>query len=352
MRWVRAHLSEADAERQGVSCRDHRGNARADMMAHQCALSMVDPSIVREREIALELLQVCQMTQALVQLAVLTADHTAAAGNGPRVQRTWRRMQRQPRPPIAARQVDVQAPHPPFPAGLHDVERHGDEVACRRCNRRAARSRWHNLLWRPCEATQPVDGQWTIPDLTPPPWQWHRSRHVLVVAAGVCECLRCGGQVAGARAASMRGRWCPAWLAREPAPGGLQESDWDWGALTAKLAGLRVAGQRPARAQRAPLPPAAPPQPVLPEALQVYCGRVFGWRPHVAAHGPGYVACLVCGRHARAWDALAAGPCAGWVVGLPARAQALGFVEDIARAGGPAAAFAAACVQRFGRGDA
>ena len=117
-------------------------------------------------------------------------------------------------------------------------------------------------------------------------------------------------------------------------------------------------GGRRGRRQQAGVQ-AAPPR----VHLQPPAAAVLRWTPHVAARGPGFVACLRCGRAAETQPRLGAIACPGWAAALPPRVSALlllgGELEPAARppgglvgaAGGYHETLVARLAERFGAPD-
>ena len=218
-RWVKAHLSRAEATDRGMSEADWAGNAAADRLADAGAQARLPPpALLQQRLRQLEALAAVQRAVAAVELAALKANHGNAGPGGPRVRRRWaapgHRRRRAPRVGDAAAVAAAVAPPPGAPPG------------------------------QPAGAASPA-----------------RPR---------------AGEAAAARA--------------------------------------------------------------------LFAGAA--WRPHVAAQGPAWVACLRCGCWAPSWPALASRPCGGWAPALPPRAGMLLLLPAV-RAGGREAEWRATVRERL-----
>ena len=113
--------------------------------------------------------------------------------------------------------------------------------------------------------------------------------------------------------------------------------------LRPEAAGAQAAALAPFVAGLAAAPPVVQPADAC---RALFAGRA--WTPHAAAQGPGFTACLQCGRSEPSWPALAAMPCPGWAPALQARARAVLLLPQVRRAGGSQAAFTIALERRLG----
>jgi hypothetical protein len=221
----------------------------------------------------------------------------------------------------------------------------GSTLRCTRCGKAAGKTRWTALAYGRCAS-----------NAAGALWSWTREHHQVVESGGTVTCSRCGGAVPAHRRGTFEGRTCPAWKAAPSAHGaGVPNGseDTDWGAWVLRLLGHRAAGARQQSVGSCTIRPGTVEQsqnasaPACLNSQPIFAGTA--WRPHVAAQGPRFAACLFCGDTAKDWLALGATPCNGWRGTLPVRVTALVTLGDVLiRAGGPPVGFSAALAARRG----
>jgi ribonuclease HI/endonuclease/exonuclease/phosphatase family metal-dependent hydrolase len=343
-RWTPAHKTAEEYTRRGLQELDRLGNAAADANATAMATTRLPPqNIVERRDQQLRSLAEAQRVIAFTELAALKANHGNGSTSAPRIKRRWADVRRGVRAAwrgsaataaasISAAEVQ-RRPVGELPSPLHELKLDGAILGCSSCGKTAVKARWTSLAYGRCAANA-GDQQLT----------WRRVPHEIVEDASRISCTRCGGSVPLCRRSTFDGKRCPAWKTEPPDPN--PSEVLDWGAWYLHVMGHRVAGNdRPQpRGATAAAEPEARDPPVPGHRAQDVQALLTGeaWRPHVAAQGPGHVACISCGSTARSWARLQAAPCNGWRARLPPRVAALVLLgSNIVRAGGPPARFAA-----------
>jgi ribonuclease HI len=355
-RWTPAHKTADEYARRGLLEEDRLGNDAADGNAKAAADARLPPVAIMEgRAAQLKNLARAQRVIAFTELAALKANHGNGSERAPRVKRRWADVRRGMR---AARQANARAnaaaatanvggrPGGEIPPPLHALQRKGEILDCTACGKSAARARWTTLAYGTCGAN--AGGEH---------WAWTRIPHQVSEKDGRLACERCGGSVPLIRRAAFEGRRCPAWKAVPPAEPIHEPSDW--GAWYLKVMGFTTAGAQAGGGSRRQSVEDTRDNVVTrgalvqePEAPAARARALFAgtaWRSHVGAHGPGFVACIVCGTVAKRWATLQTQPCAGWRDRLPPRVAAVVMLGDrICRIGGAPIRFAAALAARRG----
>jgi ribonuclease HI len=346
-RWTPAHKTAEEYARRGLAEIDRVGNDAADVNAGAASVARLPPMAIMQRRLE-QVLDVAQAQRviALTELAALRANHASSAG-APRVKRRWGDVRRGARSAGNRGVAPAETPNRPrgaLPAPLHDLVRDGATLKCAQCCKSAVKARWAKLAYGRC-ALNAIGEAITFT----------RVPHQPLEENGSVGCLRCGGRVPAHRRSAFIGKQCPAWQLVVPesqVEGEAGDALPDWGAWIFALLGHRAAGvvHGPATSTSgAANEQAALATPVTgAEGIRaLFAGGA--WRAHVAAQGPNFSGCLVCGDTAPRWQTLQATPCKQWRAVLPPRVAALVLLGDgVMRVSGPPIGFAAALAARRG----